>query len=24
VQPEFCESGSLKFFWKSIVEKERR
>jgi flagellar biosynthesis protein FlhG len=24
LQPEFCESGSLKFFWKSIVEKERR
>ena len=23
LQPEFCESGSLKFFWKSIVEKER-
>ncbi len=24
LQPEFCESGSLKFFWKSIVEKESR
>jgi flagellar biosynthesis protein FlhG len=24
LQPEFSESGSLKFFWKSIVEKERR
>jgi flagellar biosynthesis protein FlhG len=24
LQPEFRESGSLKFFWKSIVEKERR
>ncbi len=24
LQPEFCESGSLKFFWKSIVEKQRR
>ena len=24
LQPEFCESGSLKFFWKSIVEKEHR
>ncbi len=23
LQPEFSESGSLKFFWKSIVEKER-
>ena len=22
--PGFCDSGSLKFFWKSIVEKERR
>jgi flagellar biosynthesis protein FlhG len=24
LQPEFSESGSLKFFWKSIVEKEGR
>jgi flagellar biosynthesis protein FlhG len=23
VQPEFVESGSLKFFWKSIVDKEQ-
>jgi flagellar biosynthesis protein FlhG len=23
LQPEFCESGSLKFFWKSIVDKGR-
>ncbi len=23
LQPEFSESGSLKFFWKSIVEKQR-